>query len=76
MAKAPETQNEVIPAAQGEWTRTSVTLNTPLMERLAERLKEVNATREPRDRLTRDRFFELMLEWADRELVAQRKKGK
>lgn len=73
MAKAPEAQNDVIPPG-GDWTRTSVTLPTQLMERLEERRKEVNAGREARDKLSRDRFFELMLEWADRELVAQRKK--
>ena len=73
MAKKPEAQNEVIPRG-GKWTRTSVTLPTELMERLGDRLKKVNNDREAPDKLSRDRLFQLMLEWAERELEARETK--
>lgn len=65
----------VLPPSE-KWTRTGVTLPDKLLGRLEELRTEVNAEREKPDRLSRDRFFQLGLEWFEKELTAERKKAK
>ena len=59
----------------GEWTRTSFTLPTALLERLDKLREEVNEEREKPDRFSRDRFLQVGLEWFERELREERKRG-
>lgn len=57
----------VIPPPE-KWTRTSFTLPTALLERLEVLREQVNSHRDKPDRFGRDRFLQLCLEWAEREL--------
>lgn len=64
----------VIPEA-GQWTRTSFTLPTELLEKLEVLREQVNAEREKPDRFSRDRFLQVGLEWFERELREERRRG-
>jgi len=64
----------VLPEAR-KWTRTSVTLPSQQLERLEKLREEINEERDKPDRLGRDDFFALLLEWAEKELREERKKG-
>jgi hypothetical protein len=57
------------------WTRTSVTLPTALLAELEVEREQVNADRQMPDKLSRDAFLRVLLEWARDELRSQRKKN-
>lgn len=64
----------VVPPPE-KFTRGSVSLPDAVWEKLEKRRARLNAKRDPSDRLTRDDLIRLCLEWAEREMVAEEKKG-
>lgn len=57
-----------------EWKRSSVTLPDSLWKDIDEELEVINAGRQAPDRLSRDAFLRLLLEWSRDELRDQRRK--
>lgn len=66
----------IVPAAK-EWTRTSFTLPAELLADLEVLREEANADRPKPEKLSRDRFLQVCLEWVVREMrEGAKKKGR